>query len=596
MRRARTTLAAALLALAAGAQETPPAEAEPPEQEIPEEEGTEPQDLGVQAVELRVVTSGVGDEVEIDRGSNDGLELGDLVLFYVEGGRTVGGSVSEVSARTARVRLEDPRSKPTVGARGRVYVPRARLARTGGRPAPAPDPETPPWLVEAERSKPVVPAPVPVEEGDLDGFEQPPAWTPDMPLLAGIEPVHPRERTRFLGGRLTYTLDGIATDTDRTDLWTRGAADVWVENPFGRGGSLNLDLEGNFRSTVNPDGQNENRTRLRLDRLSYAWGGNRFDGERYQVGRFLQEGMPEFGVVDGGEYSLRMKNGDRFGASAGFMPEPDLDHRTGQDFQVSAFYHWMLDDSERMALETGVQKTWHDGDSDRDLLVTRFRYFPLEGWRTNATLWLDRYGASDPGRGAGLGITQLIASATRNYGLDSGHGWTYHHRELPDLDRNEYLPVLADELKNDRLDRLTYDAWKRLDRGRRLHARISGWLDENDEGGTAEAGVEWQDVLYEGLRADLTLFGGQSAYGFDLGADLSCFWVTERGRWESGYDITRRQQDDFDADRNTLFLHRVYLRHHWAYGSRWNLSTYVEGRLAEEELSGQAGLTLQRTF
>lgn len=542
-----------------------------PAQEEPSTRADEP---GVQPLDLRVIESLSGGEVRVDHGASDGLALGDLVLFYDTTRGTFGGTITELEARTAVVELERDETSVAVGAQGRVYVPRARLKRLRTQTKPEADTTIAPWL-EAE---------------DDDG------WTPDQPLLAGLAPVRPRDRSLRYGGRTMTSFLGTATDTNRSDLFLRTGADVWIDNPFGRGGTLNVDVEGNYRNTNEPFGIDESRARLRVDRLSYAWGGTRFDGERYQVGRFLQSGMPEFGVLDGVEYSQRLDNGDRFGASVGFMPEPDLDHATGDDFQFAAWYHWLFDDSDRFALETGIQKTLHDGDSDRDLIVSRFRYLPPEGWRTNATVWIDRYGGSDPVRGAGLGLTQAIVSVSKNEGLSHGVSWTYSHRELPELDRNEIRPVLAEELADDRRDRLAFDGWKRLDRSRVAHGHASVWFDEDDSGGDVDGGIEWRNLGIPGLRLDVTGFVGRSAYGYDLGAEATAIWNGDYGRFELGYDVTRREQIGFENDADHLFLHRGTLRHHWTYGSGWNLSSWMMGRVAEDELSGSVGVTLTRSF
>ena len=69
---------------------------------------------------------------------------------------------------------------------------------------------------------------------------------------------------------------------------------------------------------------------LLVRRLSYAWGGTRFTAQRWEGGRFLQHGMPEFGVLDGIEWTRRRENGHRYGVSVGFLPEPDDGTDPGQ--------------------------------------------------------------------------------------------------------------------------------------------------------------------------------------------------------------------------------------------------------------------------
>ena len=82
-------------------------------------------------------------------------------------------------------------------------------------------------------------------------------------------------------------------------------------------------------------------------------------------------------------------SGHRVGASVGFMPEPNAQFESGKDFQVAAFYRWVADATERLSAAAAVQKTWHNGATDRDLLITNLHYVPLEGWTFHGTTWVD---------------------------------------------------------------------------------------------------------------------------------------------------------------------------------------------------------------
>jgi hypothetical protein len=145
-------------------------------------------------------------------------------------------------------------------------------------------------------------------------------WHQGEPLLAKVRPLKPEERPATMRAEL-YTIDDYvkSTEDDRTASFVRVGGGVTYENMYGRGETLNVDGEANYRSTSVPDNQDESKTRMRLDRASYSEGGNRFSTTHFEVGRFLQTGQPAFGVLDGGEWNYRKASGDSYGFSVGFL-------------------------------------------------------------------------------------------------------------------------------------------------------------------------------------------------------------------------------------------------------------------------------------
>ena len=261
--------------------------------------------------------------------------------------------------------------------------------------------------------------------------------------------------------------------------------DLLYENVTGNADSLHFDGEANYRNTDVPDDDDQRESRLRLDRLSYALGGHRFAPQRFEIGRFLHYGMSEFGVVDGVEWNVRRDEGDRFGLSAGFLPEPDLDHDTGSDFEVSGYYRWVPDESEEFSLAGAYQKTFHDGDADRDLVVGKLVYFPRDSWSFHGTTWIDFYTEGDDDK--------PFVELTQAY-LDSGRDWqngasfhvTFSHLAFPQMDRDEFLPVTDDQLADDHSERLALDGRVQMTRdtglstgvgpGSRAMARVWTWV------------------------------------------------------------------------------------------------------------------------
>ncbi|MFT5155117.1 MAG: hypothetical protein ACI841_005127, partial [Planctomycetota bacterium] len=364
-------------------------------------------------IDLRVISVQANGRVGVDHGSSDGLAVGDMVLFFPRDGGTFGGNVSEVNQRGASVELMDPGAELPLGTRGQALVPRARL-----QPA-----------VEDTELQPAAP-----ELLDLPWSNSDSEWSSTMPLLSNDETVRPEDRMRRIRGRLYMTADSRYTSfEDRLDSFYRVGQDLSFENPFGRGGGLNLDTEQNFRRYLAKDGDEEDRSELRIDRLSYSLGGTRFDPTRIEGGRFLQHGMPEFGVVDGAEIGRRLSNGDHVGASVGYMPDPLDNFETGEDLQVSAFYRFVADEGELFTLAGGYQKSFHEGDSDRDLFLAQVRYLPTDAWQFHGTAWIDHYGSGEDAKGAEFALTQAILLAQRRWTTGNGLSFTYNRSTFPEI-------------------------------------------------------------------------------------------------------------------------------------------------------------------
>ncbi len=524
-------------------------------------------------VDLRVTGERPSGMVVIDRGAGDGLAEGDRIVFQPKNGARIAGRIVHLDDRSAFVELEDPTAGLARGTRGFARVPHTRF--TVQRPAPpvAEVPKHAPW-----------------ENVDED-------YTEGMPLLAQVRAVRPERRPRRISGR--YMLFGdhrFAEESGRSDAFYRAGADILVENPLGHGGELNFDVELNHRFTQLPTDPDENEQRVRLDRLSYIRGGTRFADQRYEGGRFLQHGMPEFGVLDGFEYGRRLANGHRFGASVGFMPEPDLDYESGKDFQLGAWYEWIADKTEQLSAAAGYQKSWHSSAPDRDLIVGRLRYLPSEGWNFNGTAWVDIYTDGDDAKGPGLGLTQAYLSTGRRWDSGDAVNVTYTHLEFPEIDRYEFTPVTAQQLADDHRDRLAFTGTKQLNQRRRLHGSLGGWVDEDDEGGDASVGMGLDDFVVDDSNTDLTLFATVGEFATVYGARASFGRPIDLGRWDLSYEISNHDQAGFDENNDDIPQHRLRASSDLFGEDGWSLYVYGDIQLWDEEGAVTLGFYFTRSF
>lgn len=525
------------------------------------------------------VTAADAREATIDRGTADGVRAGDRVTFFPREGGSFEGTVRTLDERSARVELADPNYVPSPGTKVKVRV-------HGAAPAPAQPVDAVP-NDGAPRVAPAHPA----------WPEQDEAWKPGDPLLARVRALRPEERLPRTHGRFYLSSESIrSTEDDRTDQFQRLGGSFEYENPWGRGDALHVDAELNYRDTSVPDFDDDHGTKLRVDRLSYHWGGTRFAADRFEVGRFWQSGVPQLGLLDGFEWTTRAASGNRGGVSIGFMPELDEQQDTGDDLQIAAFYRWVNDASERVAWSAAYQKTFHQLAADRDLVVLDFRYLPIDAWTFVSTAWVDVYGSTDGAKGSGVELTQMLSTASRRWSDGSSLALVYSHYAFPELARNEFPGLLDAQIADAHSDRLSLRGRKAIGRRASFHTALGAWVDQDENGGDAELGFELDDLLGDSSFVDLVGFETRGRFSNAIGGRASFGLRGEHGSWRADYEFAQNHLDGFSDDNDDLPQHRVRLSgdHHTASG--WSVSGHVDVNVWDSENSVAAGFYVQRSF
>lgn len=528
-------------------------------------------------LELRVSATRAGGTVTVDRGQSDGLAVGDFVELNPREGGLIEGTVIAVDPRSATVELHDRELLPPAGTRGRVWVPRERIRQ----------------LARAQKTEPVEEAPQHAPWANEDE-----EWQEGMPLLAQVEAVRPEDRAVTWQTRNYVIVDqNYNTVGDAWDGFYRLGTDAVIDNLFGRGGELRFDGELNHRFADLPFDEDIDDSDLRIDRLSYLFGGNRFDRDRWQGGRFLIHDVPEFGLVDGAQWTRRLDNGHRFGAIMGFMPEPNGDLESGHDFQIGGYYRWVADETERLSATAGFQKTWHDGSQDRDLFVAKVRYLPLEGWRATGTAWVDLYdGSTDVNKGSGTELTQAIVTAYRTWESGNGMRATYRHLRFPELLRNEFNPIDPAELPVNRLDRVAVRGWRVLSEEMRLEGEAGLWDDEDEDGFDAEVGVAVNDMFRAQSRSSLAFFISEGEFSKLWGVRAGHGWPVENGRWDLHYQFSNNDQNGFTPDNDDTIQHELHAGRNFRLGQSWDFSVGVDARSFNEDESLSLAVYVQQNM
>ncbi len=542
-------------------------------------------------IPARVTATVPGTGIVIDRGTGDGVQLGDRVIFSERGGSQQFGTVIELEGRGAVVRPEDPAFRPGPGIRATITVPASRFE----------DPEPPPELIPIPGK-----GPDKVEgEPETKWSNQDDEWEFDMPLLAEVGAVKTWNRPPSYSGRTYLSFDHIYdTEDERSDSFLRGGGSFQAENAFGKGGLLHFDGEWNARRAEIPFEANESDRTFRLDRLSYTMGGHRHDPTRIQFGRFLQDGMPEFGILDGASFGKRLESGNSYGVGVGFLPEPDKDQQSLEDFQLSAWYRWVQDETERLTVTTGFQKTWHNGTRDRDLLIARLQYAPIEGWNVYSTMWIDLYGVGDNIKSSGPELTYMILDARKRLNDRTGVDLEYRHQAYPELRRNDFPQVALQQLDDARVDRLSATLWRWLrprgaqdGRGAlRAFGRAGAWLDEEDSGGDGELGLEFYDFFMPGGRLDVAGFTSSGKFSSLVGGRVRYGHYGPKRSWTAQYEIRLNDITGFGDNTDDQTQHRVRGSYEFYRASGLSASFSAEAQFQDLEDQVFLGFFLQRTF
>lgn len=540
------------------------------------------------------VTAFVAGNVYLDHGREAGIEPGDTVRLEPLGGGTVIATVRSVSRSSARGEIVGDEVEIEIGTEGVVLVPRERLSREApDGPEPRrlpPDATTPPSSAREDE-------PIERHVPDHPEWEHPPVeWDADVPLLAPVDALTPEKRERRVRGRLQtqFHLTSDRGGEDREYRLSRTGVDLLIENPFRRGGELDLDVELYHRSARIDGDEDDSEGRLRPDRASYRWGGIRGRPHRWEAGRFLQHEFPEFGVIDGVEYGRRFASGNRWGASIGWLPSRTDEMETGDDLQTSLFYRFVSGEEERLALGAGYQKTWHEGEADRDLFVGSFDYRPSRRWYARATAWVDWYTSSDELKSGGLELTQLHANA--NYLGEGGHGVGVFASRIrwPELLRNEFDELTAQQIADNETDRLGVTAWRRLRDDVRLHVRVDRWRDQDDGGGSGEVRMSFRDLLYDDGEVTVGLHRLEGKYRDGTGWRLRADRRFAAGFLVLGWDGTEYETNSDVAGSESLLQHVFRASYDVSLGRGWDLSLYFEDRQGDEQDSLTGGFHLQK--
>ena len=226
--------------------------------------------------------------------------------------------------------------------------------------------------------------------------------------------------------------------------------------------------------------------------------------------------------------------------------------------------------------------------------MTKFHYLPppsTGGWDLHGTAWVDYYSSGDTK--SGLGLTQAYLTAHRTFASKNSVTFTYSHLEFPDIERTEFAPPDVNELEDEHRDRLEVAGRHWVARDQRLLGSLGLWIDDEEEGGDAELGLE---VVQPRSHADVIAFGTLGEFTTTYGLRGSYSYYVDNGRWEIMTEIANQDIQGFDDNNDDLFQQRVRGLREFNSLWGWSFSGYFEIDYWEEEEGLTLGFYAQRSF
>ncbi|WP_145062049.1 hypothetical protein [Engelhardtia mirabilis] len=544
-------------------------------------------------VEVRV-TDSIAESVYLNAGRNDGLRVGDTVRLSPAGAAPVEAEIEMVSASSCRARVLAPGEPPPRDTLGEVFVPGERFSAepqakvVDPRAGTHSDGDAPP-LQPIVQAVPHPPWAATEGEGTRD---------PAAPLLAQPEGSKPAEREPMVSGRLrlravTATSDGTDVDSSRLVF----GADLTATNPFGQGGELTLDAETLWRA-YSADVEDDSDLIGRVDELAYSIGGDRERPTSLTVGRFSQRGLSRLGRLDGVELSHRDGGDRRWGASIGLIPDLNTSATPfeADEAQVAVSVDQPLGDRSLGSVTLGLQKTWFQGSSDRNLIVVGLDARPA-GWMIRGGALIDYYASSTASTPAGFDLTEYYLNVDRPLGQSVGLGVFATRFSLADLKKNELYGDPQLVLGQGPVDRFGGRVWWRATSHWRLEAGVQRFQDSEDTGGgyTLRANGNNLDAWHTGLS--ISARTNETRYNDQIGVGLDAHWpVFERSNLSAGYSFLRFEPTGLQAALETHDQHSVRMGFDTRIGDDWSLSANVDRVFDTDTDAMVVGLTASLRF
>lgn len=520
------------------------------------------QQQGEERVVQLTVTSVAERSVFVDHGRDIGLGVGSFVRLFPPGGGDVDAEVRAVSQTSARLEIPPGVELPPVGTRGeaRVRPPETRAPSppaTGSREVP----QHPPWTRREE------------------------ARQEDQPLLVPTFGQRPDQRPSSLDGRMfaygQWSRDqGGGSDSQYWLLRTGLRADA--TNYLGTGERVRFAGEYDARRVDVADREPSDDREARLDLASVAFGTEAYAPNGIEAGRFFSQFLPEIGLVDGVEFVRRYEGGVRIGGGVGAYPRPFPARDSGDDLGIHVFVDYTADAARTFAAAVGLQKTWHLGSPDRDLVLLRSE------WRPAPRLWflgsakVDYYTGSDTVKGSGLELTELMLQGRWDDGT-LGTGLLASRFTWPELQRAEYQDLPPELVRDGFVDRIGWNGSWRVVESLSVRLRADAFRDQDRDGNALGIDTDWRGLWNDSSALAIAAFRNDGGTVQGPGARIGLRDRLGDASWRVNYRWYEYELTELVTGPESYVRQSAEIGLSWPIGERGDLDLSVERWFGDRE-------------
>lgn len=529
--------------------------------------GVPPQQDDQTTVTIRV-TEVSGESVFLDQGRDAGIEVGHRVLLYSRTFGILTGRIRAVTRNSSNCTLEAGALAVTSGTPGEVLIPKKSLPPVPVTPSPENPsrPEHPPWTAPPDQ------------------------WKDDAPLLrpafSRTAQERPAEVTGYSFMHGSYSSNSVGATNEY--YLAEAGMDLTISNAASWGGLVKIRAEYLYQSAMLEQAQNAHENEFRLDWFEYVLGNVRQDNLRLAVGRFLHNEFVELDVVDGAEITTRIFNNFRVGGSAGAMVDPSRTVTLTGDYEASAYARFISGPKEELTVGAAYQKTLHDGQRDRDLLIATGEFVPSAEFSFRASVWIDYYTAHEAAKREGYEITEAHAYTSYRFNADHSVGAFFSRNRQPDTLRNQLapdgqLPTPEEaELLRQNLS-IYYGAYSmhRFSKTVVCDTRLSLWEDQtNATGVSGEAHVGFQDLIVKQGEVGFTAFYTDGIYTKGPGVRLNYSHLISPVNVMAWYELADYENT---TTHDSALQHSIHLSVDAATSDTWTFSLSMDYRFGYQQ-------------
>jgi hypothetical protein len=251
----------------------------------------------------------------------------------------------------------------------------------------------------------------------------------------------------------------------------------------------------------------------------------------------------------------------------GAYPLPNHELETGEDLGFHGFIGFQSNKDHALSTMLAYQKTWHQSDMDRDLVLARVNVRPTSAVRLYGSVKADIHTSDDTLEDSSVEISQAWFQAHIVPDNKKGLTLSYSHYSWPELLRDEYQSLPDDLISDGYVERGSVSGWVRIRDHFRVSVRGNVWFDQDNTGGGGEAGFDWTDIKNHGTSLYSAVSYTQGTFNNGIGGRMEVRQRVKSLDVYGGYQVFQYQQDSIISGSQDFVRHTARAGLGWTHGT-----------------------------